>query len=183
MYKLGRLEGGEWIEHSYPRVFEHDATNSAEGCLVIGLPGKNAEIFERLVGVLTPPYLLLYVLHTPRGEAEAGRYQSDPVSREQFASFILRFSDYLSSDARFDLWVHSRDDAATVVWDRHSRIFAYGLRTQLMSELEAMNFVPGQVDVPSPHEHNYREEFDIDAAALLSGFNWIHSPLRPEDEQ
>jgi hypothetical protein len=183
MYKLGRLENGEWIEHTFPRVFTHEATNSKDERLVIGVPSRDVEVFKRLVVALTPPYLLLYVLHTPRGESEPGRYQSDPVSREQFASFITRFGSYLISDARFDLWAHSPGDAATIVLDRHNRIFAYGSTARLVSELEAMDFVSGSVEVPSPHEHHYREECDVNAAALLSMFDWKKSPLRPEDEQ
>jgi hypothetical protein len=31
--------------------------------------------------------------------------------------------------------------------------------------------------------HYYRSEFDQDAEAVLSAFDWRRKPLRPEDEQ
>jgi hypothetical protein len=133
--------------------------------------------------MLRGPLRLLYVLHTPRGEAAPGRYESPELSVDQARHFIRRFSDFLSADGRFDLWVHSAMDHATLVWDRHDQLFGYGPVDLFVSRLREMGFVAGRVEVPVPHEHQYRAEMDGHAADLLTAFDWRHSPLRPEDEQ
>lgn len=94
-----------------------------------------------------------------------------------------RFGGYLSADARFDLWAHSVAEQATVVWDRHNQLFAYGPLDKFSSQLNALGFTDGDASISFSHLHHYRQEFDADATALLEYFTWSHSPLRPEDEQ
>ena len=177
MYRLGHLVNGEWTAHSHPPVFQVGER------LVAGVPGGDPVVFERLVECLEPPYLLLYVLHTPRGEAQPGRYQSPALSPAQVKWFLARFAPFLSADARFDLWARSPKENATVVWDRHNEVFGYGPLDRYSSTLSSMGFSAGRPEVPSPHEHHYRAEFDVLAKEILTAFDWSHSPLRPEDEQ
>lgn len=182
MYKLSHLVDGEWREHSHPSVFSVGSQSDQVQRVIAGSP-SNSGPFERLVRVLEPPYLLLYVLHTPRGEAEPGRYQSPELTVAKFENFVERFGDFLSSDARSDIWVYSPSERATVVWDRHNQLFAYGPRERFVSELESMGFSPGVPNIDFPHQHHYRQEYDQAASELLGFFEWSYSPLRPEDEQ
>lgn len=183
MHKLSHQVAGEWVLHSYPPNFSLVSKDNANPKIVAGVPGGDPTQFARLVECLEPPYFLLYVLHTPRGEAEAGRYQSPPVSVEQFRDFVKKFGSYLSADARFDIWAHSSAEQATVVWDRHNQLFAYGPMEKFLSALRAYGFSEGMVDVSFPHQHHYRQEFDEQAAAVLDAFEWSYSPLKTEDEQ
>ncbi|GAA5784583.1 hypothetical protein YWS52_09020 [Chitiniphilus shinanonensis] len=180
--KLSHAIAGSWEPYSHPAVYNVSSVDE-DRRIVAGVPGGDPIPFTRLVSCLEPPYFLLYVLHTPRGEGDAGRYQSPAVSSEQFHEFMSRFGNYLSSDSRFDIWAHSPVEQATVVWDRHNQLFAYGPLTRLSSELDAIGFTPGEASIPFPHQHHYREEFDADARALLESFAWAYSPLRPEDAQ
>jgi len=132
---------------------------------------------------MAPPFYLLYVLHTPRGEGAAGRYQSPAIEASDLRQFLARHARYLSADARFDLWAHSPAEGATVIWDRHDQLFAYGPLSRYEHVLKSLGFAPGKVEVPSPHQHFYRAELDGDAAGVLEAFSWFHSPLREEDEQ
>jgi len=177
MHRLGQFVDGEWVEHSHAPVF------SVGKRLVAGVPGGDPAVFEGLIECLEPPYVLLYVLHTPRGEAPAGRYQSPSLSNDQVSDFIRIFAPFLSSDGRFDLWAHSPSENGTVVWDRHNQIFAYGPLGQYSSKLTSMGFGAGYPEVPTPHEHHYRQEFDDLAKELIEMFDWSYSPLQPEDEQ
>jgi len=124
----------------HPATFTREPTTGPER-LAVGNAGDGAELLRRLAFDLEPPYLLLYVLHTPRGPSEEGRHESDPHSREELASFLERYGRYLAGDAR------------------------------------------GRVDVPSPHVHHYREEFDADADELLASRPWFRSDLLPPDRQ
>jgi hypothetical protein len=126
---------------------------------------------------------LLYVLHTPRGEGEPGRYQSPALSAGEVRAFLEKFSPFLSGDARFDLWAHSPSEGATVVWDRHNQIFAYGPLARFELILQGLGFARGRLEAPGSHQHHYRAEFDSDASLVLQAFEWTHAPLHEEDEQ
>ena len=183
MYKLARLVGDEWVEHSHPPVYRAVQSHSGTWRVVAGVPSREVIPFERLVLALEPPYLLLYVLHTPRGEGEAGRYQSTPFEAESFRTLLTRFGSYFTSDARFDLWAHSPTDRATVVWDRHNQLFGYGPVERFAEELRKLGYSEGDVVVPVPHQHHYRAEFDPQATDILRSIEWSRSPLLAEDEQ
>lgn len=184
MHKLSRPIDGHWIPHSHSATYCLAPMEGQPGeRLLAGVPGGDPAPFAHLVVSLEPPYFLLYVLHTPRGEGDAGRYQSPPLSRAQFEDFMHRFGTYLSSDARFDLWAHSAAQRATVVWDRHNQLFAYGPLDGYAAVLDALGFARGDTDMSFPHQHHYRQEFDSEALALLAYLPWSHTTLRPEDEQ
>jgi len=183
MYKLGHLVSGLWVEHAHPAVFRLPATDEESPRVVAGVPQGDPEVFARLTACLEPPYHLLYVLHTPRGEGAAGRYQSPPLGHAELRAFMAEFGAFLARDARFDLWAHSPAENATVVWDRHNQLFGYGPLDRFAAELRALGFVPGEPEVAAPHEHHYHAGFDAQAAALLRAFDWSFSPLRAEDEQ
>ena len=165
------------------RPFPSPVFERTQKRLIAGVPNGDPAVFTALVECLEPPLILLYVLHTPRSDAPAGRYQSPELSLAEVKAFLRRFADYLAGDSRFDLWAHSISDNATIVWDRHNRLFGYGPLERLSFQLTALGFGPGIPKVPVPHQHHYHPEFDSQAADLLSAFDWSHSPLRPEDEQ
>jgi hypothetical protein len=183
MHKLSHLQGSEWVAHSHRPNYALPEKSAQLQCLTAAVPSGDSVVFERLVASLQAPYLLLYVLHTPRGEGEPGRYQSPELSRSELHAFIAQFGAYLSADARFDLWAYSPEEQATVVWDRHNQLFAYGPLGRFVSELRALGFEEGKVEVPVPHQHHYRAECDVLAKELLCAQPWSHSPLHPEDEQ
>ena len=182
MHKLSRRVDAGWVEHVYASHYAR-AIEAKPPRLVAGVPGATAEPFERLIACLAPPYFLLYVLHTPRGEGEPGRYQSAHISADEFAAFMTRFRTYLVTDARFDLWIHSPSDQATVVWDRHNRLHAYGPLDLYEDALARLGYVPGECAMPDPHAHHYHAANDGNAAALLAWCDWHRTPLQPDDEQ
>ncbi len=177
MHRLTHLVEGRWVPHSHPAVFTTGER------IVAGVPNSDPSVFGKLLECLEPPYFLLYVLHTPRGEAEPGRYQSPPVSSAEAYDFLQRFAPFLSADARFDLWAHSPGSHGTVVWDRHDQLFGYGPVAQFSSALTSLGFTAGAPEIPSPHQHHYHAELDHLSADVMRAFEWQMSPLRPEDEQ
>ena len=60
MHKLSHLVDSEWLEHSFPPVFAEPNATSETKCLVVGLPGGDSSVFERLALLAEPPFLLLY---------------------------------------------------------------------------------------------------------------------------
>lgn len=183
MHKLSYLQGNEWIAHTHGACYALPDESAAIRRLTATVPAGDPVVFERLAASMQAPYLLLYVLHTPRGEGEPGRYQSPELSLDELHAFMARFGPYLSADARFDLWAYSPAEQATIVWDRHDQLFGYGPLDRFAAELRALGFNAGDVNVPAPHMHHYRAEYDALANELLEALPWSYSALRPEDEQ
>lgn len=183
MNKLDYQSDTEWKEHSFSKIYECSELSEGTCRIVAGVPNGDTSFFKRLTLCLKPPYYLLYVLHTPRGEGDPGRYQSPGLSAVQLCEFIARFKSFLSADARFDIWAHSPSENATVVWERHNLIYAYGPLEKFSTELSSMGFSKGELNIPFPHQHHYQHEMDEDAKSLLAFCEWSYSPLRAEDKQ
>jgi hypothetical protein len=181
LYRLGRHADGESMHFSHPPSYR---VGDDRHRVVAGVPGSDFAVFAQLVACLEPPVVLLFVLHTPRGVGEPGRYQSPDLEPAQLHDFFARFGNYLARDGRHDVWAYSPATRAQVIWDRHDRVFAYGPIDDFVRALHALGFAAGEEPViPSPHTHHYDAAFDADAAALLAWCDWYRTPLRPEDEQ
>jgi hypothetical protein len=183
MFKLEWLNHGEWEQHSHPPVYAVEPRPGGHDRLVATAPGSDPLVLRQLSALLAPPFLLLFILHTPRGEGEPGRYQSPEMDQDDLLGFLDRFGDFLRDDARFDLWLHSPDDGATIVWDRHDLIHGYGPTEEMAAALRALGFHEGKPAIPEPHGHCYHAAYDEAARALLASMDWSWSPLHPEDEQ
>jgi len=182
LHRLGRDVGGKDVPLSHPAVFEVQRTGPKPR-IFGAVPGSDPAILGALAACLSPPFHLLYVLHTARGEGERGRYQSPELSQSQVDAFLAKFAPLLTQDGRFDLWLYSPSQRATIVWDRHDQLYAYGPIDCFEATLLALGFSTGRPDISMPHFHHYRPEVDSYARALLEEFEWAYSPLRPEDEQ
>lgn len=178
MQKLRQYMMGSWDEIVFPRVYGIE-----DGRIVCGINAGDLAILDELVSELRAPLLLLYVLHTRRDAGQVGRYQSPPISQAEMSAFLTRFGDYLLQDSRFDFWVHSPEDEATIVLDRHNLLFCYSKQEPFEQCLKRLSFVRGELPALGPHQHAYLPAFDKDAQSLLTRYEWTFTPLRPEDEQ
>jgi hypothetical protein len=183
MSRLGHCVGGQWLQYVHAPVFRRLRTKSGADKLIATSPGSDVHLFGELAELFCEPYWLLYVLHTPRGEGEAGRYQSAQLDRPAVSNFLKTFERLLRTDGRYDLWLHSPSDQATIAWDRHDLIHIYGLADEAEAKLRKLRFEPGATTIDFAHEHYFRRENDELAGQLLSHLDWTWSPLRPEDEQ
>lgn len=183
MFKVSEQIDGNWVERDGPAVFLRETTCGGGERLRVNLPRDEAFLLFKLVKNLRPPFQLLYVLHTPRGEGEAGRYESPRLSRTQVQDFLTCFKAYLLADARYDLWVRSASTRDVLVWDRHNDLYAYGGLDDIAARLIQLSFREGSPPPIGPHKHYYRREFDRQAGEVLNSFSWDRTPLRPEDEQ
>jgi hypothetical protein len=165
--------------------FERRTSRDGSDRIVADTRERQVDLLCHFVAALEEPLYLLYLLHTPRGEGAPGRYQSPKLTRLEARDFLVRHSDYLSADSRFDLWLHCPSSRTTVVWDRHNKLFGYGDLDLVESVLSTQGFATGRTeDAPSfPHVHHYRAEFDALALSVLGAFQWSHSPLHQGDEQ
>ena len=179
------VDGAE-RRYTAPAVFQTQVMASGRQRILLAVPLAMPSLFNDLVALLPPPLYVMYVLHTPRGEGEPGRYQSTELPADEVHSFLARFGAYFAADARHDIWVYSPTAKRTIIWDRHNELFAEGEPLgDIVATLNALGFGGGAVDriASYDHIHHYRSEFDEDAAEVLRAFDWHRTPLRPEDEQ
>lgn len=168
--------------YRYSDRFQIEKTTGADR-LRIGASEAQISLIWRLAFSLPAPYYVLYVLHTSRCGNELGRYQSPAIDFHTLNGFLAEFCEFLTDDARHDLWIHSPEGGATVVWDRHHLIYAYGPLERFGAVLKE-SLQEGDVDgPPSPHVHMYHPEYDDSERRLLRHFEWIRSPLLAGDEQ
>jgi hypothetical protein len=183
MLKIAVEKNGDWVERDCSPVFAIQQVSPKSERIAINLPRSSTDVFRTLSHAIEPPFYILYLLHTSRGEGRQGRYQSGPFERDQLGSFLGRFELFFSGDARHDIWIKAAKSSDLMVWDRHNDIFVYGEIDKFKLLLGTLGFREGQLEHFGPHQHSYREEFDKDAKAILEDFDWSWSPLRPEDEQ
>ena len=182
LFKLGSMEGDSITRFQYLNRFKRETTTGPDR-LRIGLDGGHIPLLWKLAFSVPPPYYILYVLHTSRCESQLGRYQSPALDFGALNRFMADFSEFLTNDARHDLWIHSPDAEATLVWDRHDLIYAYGPLEEFRALLKE-SLQEGEVNgPPNPHAHMYHAQFDDSERKLLHYFEWSRSPLLAIDEQ
>jgi hypothetical protein len=179
------LVNNEEVSYQPPAVWMRQALSQGGQRLVATFAEDQISRLAHLAARMEAPFIVLYVLHTPRGEASPGRYQSPDLDDAELRAFLSRFESYFLSDARFDLWIHSVTSQSTLVWDRHDKLFAYGLLDAFENALQDRGYHPEKEEAftPVPHVHYYRQENDALARDLIARFDWRVTALHPEDEQ
>ena len=182
MHRLSRLNGAEWVMHRHSDTFAIQAERSPQR-LVLAPSERHLDILFSISALLTPPFEALWVLHTPRGGSNPGRYQSPPLSLTALSDLLLPVRDYLERDGRHDFWIHSRGSESLLVWDRHDLIYLYGVISVFEDLLSNYGLHEGEVPIPSPHAHNYHAAYDLAERSLANAIAWRVSPLREADAQ
>jgi len=158
MNKLEQLVDTEWSRASYLDQFAEEPTTGPPR-LVISCSRSPLATVKRLAAVLDGPFLLLWILHTPGTAVARGRYQSPPLSKEDLDALLTEFGAFFEGDARGDVWLHT-NTPATVVYECHDLIYAYGPLDQFAQTLTDAGFSKGRPSIPAPHAHVYHHEFD-----------------------
>jgi hypothetical protein len=176
------MRGENIIPFRHSNRFKIEKTTGPDR-LCIGVDEAKISLLSKLAFLLPAPYYVLYVLHTTRCGNELGRYQSPALDFHALNDFITEFCEFLTNDARHDLWVHAPEARATLVWDRHDLIYAYGPLERFRAVLTE-SLAEGELNsLPDPHVHMYHAEYDDSEGKLLHHFEWSRSPLRAREEQ
>ena len=181
--KIQALVGNIEQPFEYGNVFTREVVGGVER-FRIALDAGHDGFIRTVVSSLAEPFHLLYVLHTTRTNSELGRYESPALNTEDVHVFLASFGGFLSEDGRHDFWVWSHGDNATIVWDRHNLIFAYGRFDVFESALLQRGARPdAPPPIPAPHVHHYHAELDVEERAVLAALDWRVKPLRESDMQ
>lgn len=148
---------------------------------LIAASHNGSRLLRDLSQVLSEPFFLLYVLVIPRGGSLEGRYQSDELSRAEVDMMFERFGRFWDGDGRHSIWLRSHTDDATLVYDRHNLIYAYGPLERFESVLMGLGYsTTPQLSFAFVHQHAYHEEFDALERDLTTRFADRRSDLHRE---
>jgi hypothetical protein len=152
--------------------------------LKIGASASGIDLLMRLSDTLEAPFFCLYVLVVSRSETAVGRYQSPWIaSRAELLDFLLDYKALLETDGRHHLWISSPDMGATLVYDRHNVLYAYGPLEKIAASLDEMGYRAENFELPFPHAHYFHSENDAKVEELLQYWDWQHFPLQEVDEE
>jgi hypothetical protein len=182
VHKFSSLVGSDFVPYRYPNAWAIEKT-TGPGRLIIAPSSGHIELITKLSRVLPEPFGILYVLLVSRTDNEAGRYQCPhPCKRKEMESFLAEFKEYFESDGRHHIWVASIPAAATLVYDQHNVIYAYGPLEQFKQILHHEGLRESKISFPAPHAHNYNSEFDEQEQKVLDYWDWRKSPVMEDDQ-
>ena len=182
-FKFGIPAGEGLVPFAYQPSYRHEITSGVSR-LVIAPASEHIELLLKLSNLLPEPFGILYVLIVPHLDSAPARYQCPkPLSRSEMEAFLTEFHEFFEGDGRHHLWIASLPQKATLVYDRHDLIYAYGPLQQFATVLEEQGLKQGAISVPSPHAHRYHSEFDSSQAKVLSHWAWKTTPLMEQDLQ
>jgi hypothetical protein len=178
-----RVNAELWLAHDYGKIYAFETTTGGSTRLRIAVSSDGSQVLRMLSRGLKEPFFLLYVLVVFRGGGQVGRYQSHELPHEELDAMFARYGEFWDSDGRHSIWLRSETDNATLVYDRHNLIYAYGPLARFELILETLGYVAtSKVSLSFEHEHRYYAEFDSLEQELTTNFASRRSVLHPGDE-
>lgn len=169
------------IEHRYGDLWDIQPTTGPERLIAAPSSG-HVSLMEALMEELPEPFGILYVLIVSRGSHEPARYESpSPTDRKTTLAFLREYEEFFERDARHHVWVMSVPLSATIVYDNHNVIYAYGPLDRFQRVVHLRGLERSRIRFPVPHTHNYNAEYDDRADGLMQHWEWIRSPLHEDD--
>ena len=167
--------------YDYGNIFELEQAKNYNR-LVIGATTGHVDLIIELADKLIPPYFILYVLVSPRGENLEGRYQSPVIeTREELETFLIHFKDYFETDGRHNVWVGTVQNKGMIIYDQHNIIYAYGPTEQWKNELLLKGFKEEPVQCPFPHSVYFNDENDKYEDEMMNYWGWRYFELNEMD--
>ena len=180
---IGKLfEVGGRAPYRHSKIWLREEVDDTER-LRIGVGTGTIALLEALAAPLREPLFLVVVMRVPQ-QVEAGRWESIPLTHPEFHRFTERYGQLFEDDARAQLWVGELDGIGMLVLDEHDLIYAYGPLLRFEQVLVEHDYLPGDPQVPQPHEHRYSRQFNELESRLRRLWPWSRiSPLDvvPED--
>ena len=171
------------VPYTYLNVWAIETTTGPDR-LIIAPSADHVGLMIESATVLPEPFGILYLLLVSRCDNSTGRYQAPyPCARDEMESFLQQFREYFELDGRHHIWITSLPASATLVYDNHNVIYAYGPLEEYKRILSRRGVNEGTVRFPVPHTHNYNAEFDEQEKNVLAFWDWHRSALMEGDDQ
>jgi hypothetical protein len=167
-YPIGKLfELGADTPFQHPQVLARESTTGPDR-LRIGGGEDSVKLLVALAQVLAEPLYVLAVFRV----TEPAKYESEPMTHADAASFFDEFGKLFSEDGRAQAWVGSMHDDGLIVLDEHDLLYASGPLNEFERILRDRGFTTGHAKIPAPHAHQYSPAFDTEEARLREWSGW-----------
>lgn len=182
-FKLGSMApDGTWHRHDHGNLWAIEPTSGRDR-LVLAPSRAHVDLMIELLRALPEPFCILHVLITSRcGSHLARRQHPQMLPRSGAAHFLREYEAFFEGDGRHHVWVMSVPAEATIVYDNHDLLYAYGPLERFVGIAAARGMNEGEIGIPAPHMHGYHEAYDEAEERLLSAVDWLESPLQPGDD-
>lgn len=178
IYKFGSMEG----EFLYGNIFKQEVFPEWTR-VTIGVDNDAIPLMLDIVKQWNGPYGILYVLPISRLGHECCRYQSPhPCTFDELKLFAYTFQEYFEGDGRHHIWFIDLESNNKLIYDKHNLIYVYGDDANVISLLEKCGFSEKEIQIPSPHQHRYNQEHDVQEDEIMGYFEWKKFPLQSHDE-
>lgn len=153
MHRLSVFVEGDWRPHQHAGVY-----GLVEGGAVAAAPAEHPiQLLASLLDALTPPLALRLEVLEPMGMSKP-----DPVRWEAPADRLREWLEsnatWLEGDARLAVTL-SDVDGNEARFDEHDLIWLTGDLGKFEPFLLAAGLLPGEIELPFPHAHQYRQEW------------------------
>ncbi len=162
--------------YRYPNVYELQPDR-----ILATVSAGHVDLVLKLVSNLPPPYEILYALLAADEDSEGRYVWPSKLDFGAVSRFMNRYRDFFEQDARHDVWIRSEANEAQVVYDHHNVLYLYGERELFEGILVAEGLTPGSCEIPYPHFHNFKKEFDGDQDEILATPGIVKFPLTEQD--
>jgi hypothetical protein len=180
-FKLGRHEAGTGLrEHRHANVFERrDDGNGPYLC--IGAEDHHCEVMLLLAREVATPYALSYDLLAAREPYPEGRYDLTwPLDLDGLTHFFREHAEFFEHDARHNLRLQGANGSGLLIYDQHDLILASGPIDAFVLRLTEAGLSYGSAELPIPHSHHIRPEFDGHLHRLLASRDWKFTGISSE---
>lgn len=169
MFKIGYHKDNELKEYVHSDLYHFEKCSGMER-IVMGLSKNHVDTVLELAVPFIEPFTMLYVLHTSHTGQEHGRYQSMAMSYNEVQALFTSCKDFFQNDSRHDIWLHSPQSNATIVYDRHNFIYLYGFADEQLNSIKRRGLEKKEFTIPYPHVHCYHAEYDIFETKFINDF-------------
>jgi len=162
MHRLSVFGEGEWRAHQHQSVY-----GAVEGEGVAAAPAEGpVALLASFLDALQPPVTLRLEVLEPMGldNAEPVSWTAAP---DRVREWLLANATWLEGDARLAVEI-SDSHGNSARFDEHDLIWLKGDLGIFEPFLLASGLIPGEIDLPFPHAHQYRQEWTPAFESMLA---------------
>lgn len=165
MYRLSVFEDGDWRPHRYASTYGP----VDQGALAAAAEEHPVQLLASLLDAFSPPITLHLEVLEPMGLPQAKpTHWTAPAS--VLREWLQSNATWLEGDARLAVTL-TDVEGRSARFDEHDLIWLSGDLGAFEPFLLAAGLLPGEIEIPFPHGHQYREEWTPVFEQMLQRLN------------
>ena len=172
-WKLGTFEPDRgWVPVQLDHVYTRERQRNVDRIAAAPRSG-HIDLIARLVAAVPGPFRFVYCLLDGSDELPGGYYTVvRDLGGDEVCALLTDFREFFEVDGRHSLWITSPREKATLIFDEHNLVYAYGPLDTFEEVLKGVGLQPGEVEVPFPHSHHRHERLESELQRLMTRETW-----------